>query len=483
MINNIAQNQVSVTERPQKQQISIANHRYIIQVSDLIVVFIAGLLSYGLWAGMAGNMSQALTPVTGGLIAMTCVLWLFLGVSNDIYSPEVFLVRMKIVQKLLLIGLQMFLVYAFVFFAVGATGGGLPRLPFLYHSLAAFGLVAAWRLATITIAARTAEAQRAIIVGTDASIRQLSEYLREPGHERVYHVIGIVADDTNLNTMYGFPVLGHIADLDKLVKQYDIRELVLTENHTHCETAAQTIVRQYESGTQFVSVPHLYERLSGRIPVNHIGSNWSSILPTDMNSEYNGWHFLILKRMIDIVLSVIGLAVFGLMLPFLALIIKLDSKGGIFYRQKRTGQYGKPFMLTKLRTMVNDAEEKTGPTFAQVGDSRITRVGAFLRKTRLDELPQLLNVLRGEMSLIGPRPERPIHVERLANKIPYYCTRHVMRPGLTGWAQVRYGYGSTDDDARVKLEYDLYYIRNASIVLDLTILVRTVYKVLTLGGL
>jgi lipopolysaccharide/colanic/teichoic acid biosynthesis glycosyltransferase len=164
------------------------------------------------------------------------------------------------------------------------------------------------------------------------------------------------------------------------------------------------------------------------------------------------------------------------------LIIYLDSRGAIFYAQERVGINGKLFTIYKLRSMRPNAEAETGAVFAQTDDNRVTRVGKFLRKTRLDEVPQLWNVLKGDMSMIGPRPERPEHVSRLQEKIPFYRTRHIIHPGLTGWAQVRYHYGANDDDSLIKLQYDLYYIRHQSLLLDFGILLRTVGKVLRMSG-
>ncbi|MFQ3648350.1 MAG: sugar transferase, partial [Anaerolinea sp.] len=171
-----------------------------------------------------------------------------------------------------------------------------------------------------------------------------------------------------------------------------------------------------------------------------------------------------------------------LILPVIAIAIKRDSPGPVFYTQARVGRYGRLFNIIKFRTMITDAEKFSGAVFAGENDPRITRVGRFLRRTRLDELPQLINILRGDMSLVGPRPERPEHVARLQEKIPFYRTRHVVRPGLTGWAQVRYHYGADDHDAMVKLQYDLYYIRHQSVLLDVDILIRTVGKVLNMAG-
>ena len=186
------------------------------------------------------------------------------------------------------------------------------------------------------------------------------------------------------------------------------------------------------------------------------------------------------KRMADILLSVLGLILAAPLMIVVAMLIKMDSQGPVFYRQQRVGQNGKRFTLTKFRSMRDDAEAVTGPIFADKDDLRITRVGRVLRTTRVDELPQLLNVLRGEMSFVGPRPERPFFVEQFAKEIPYYPQRLSVKPGLTGWAQVCYSYGATVEDAVEKLRLDLYYIKNMSLILDLFIIMKTL-KIIVLG--
>jgi exopolysaccharide biosynthesis polyprenyl glycosylphosphotransferase len=196
----------------------------------------------------------------------------------------------------------------------------------------------------------------------------------------------------------------------------------------------------------------------------------------------------ITKRALDLLLSGIGLIILGLLSPFIALAIRLDSKGPILYRQRRAGALkgrtatGQPrfarFDMLKFRTMRTDAEKSTGVVLAEENDPRVTRVGRFLRKTRLDELPQLWNVVRGDMSFVGPRPERPFFVAELAQDIPFYQQRHAVKPGLTGWAQVKYRYGSSREDAMEKLRYDLYYIKHLSVFFDLTIVFDTVKVVL-----
>jgi exopolysaccharide biosynthesis polyprenyl glycosylphosphotransferase len=236
----------------------------------------------------------------------------------------------------------------------------------------------------------------------------------------------------------------------------------------------------YERGVNVIPMPLLYERITGRVPVEHVDNHWMVVLPFEDDSLFNPYRSL--KRILEVLLALIGIGIFLLLLLPIALLIRMDSRGSIFYTQERVGLNGRIFKLYKFRSMVQNAEAATGAVFAGQNDTRVTRIGRFMRKTRLDELPQLINILRGDMSLIGPRPERPQHVVRLTKTIPFYRTRLIVRPGLTGWAQVRYKYGSTDEDALVKLQYDLYYIRHHSLLLDLNIMLRTIGKVLTLSG-
>jgi exopolysaccharide biosynthesis polyprenyl glycosylphosphotransferase len=186
------------------------------------------------------------------------------------------------------------------------------------------------------------------------------------------------------------------------------------------------------------------------------------------------------KRCFDIAASLVGLIVFAPVGAVIAVLIKLDSPGPVFYRQERVGLGGMPFMVIKFRSMSHDAEATSGPVWATDGDQRVTRVGKWLRFLRLDELPQLIHVLRGEMSFVGPRPERPCFVEDLTEQIPYYGFRHAIKPGITGWAQIRYRYGASVQDSFEKLQFDLYYIKNLSLILDATIIIQTL-KIMLLG--
>jgi exopolysaccharide biosynthesis polyprenyl glycosylphosphotransferase len=214
--------------------------------------------------------------------------------------------------------------------------------------------------------------------------------------------------------------------------------------------------------------------------VSHLGDDYYVALTANIKATARTYR--VVKRVMDMALALLMLLVTSPVLPLIALAIRLDSSGPIFFKQVRVGRGGKIFKIMKFRSMRQDAEANTGAVWAIDGDSRITRVGRFLRKSRLDEIPQLWNVLVGDMSFVGPRPERPEFDEELEREIPFYRARRAVRPGLTGWAQVSYGYGNTLRDALRKVEYDLYYIKNESLYLDLLIMLRTVSVVLKLGG-
>ena len=231
------------------------------------------------------------------------------------------------------------------------------------------------------------------------------------------------------------------------------------------------------SGIHVVEISHLSEELTGKIPVSAVNVGWF----VENLREFNKRGFETFKRVLDLAAAVLLGLLSLLIFPLVALAIKLDDRGPILLRQKRMGKGGRLFDVIKFRTMVKDAERE-GAQWSAEGDPRITAIGHFLRKTRIDELPQLWNVLKGEMSLVGPRPERPEFVKQLAETIPFYETRHLVKPGLTGWAQINFRYGSSVDDAKEKLQYELYYIKNRSVRLELSILIKTLATVLRFEG-
>lgn len=240
----------------------------------------------------------------------------------------------------------------------------------------------------------------------------------------------------------------------------------------------QEMLRCKLSGIEVLDAPDIYERITGKLLIENITPSWFIFC--------HGFRVTPLlrfaKRFVDIAISSLGLIMFAPFAPLVAMAIKLDSPGPIFFRQVRVGQGDNTFELIKFRSMSQDAEKHTGAVWASKNDSRVTRLGRILRKTRIDEIPQLINVLKGEMSLVGPRPERPEFVQKLKELIPYYSERHYVKPGVSGWAQVRYPYGASVEDAVEKLRFDMYYIKNISLILDIKIILQTLAVMLFCKG-
>ncbi len=297
--------------------------------------------------------------------------------------------------------------------------------------------------------------------------------------------IGLLGDDA-----FCFKANRFIEDHPQSFRTFNIRELSTDDQplvHTAIDHQIDEIVFQQfgddvqdspllecmDEGVNVSSYSDFVEFNYLLVPVDDINTQWLLSARLDLAHPY----YYGVKRLIDLTVSVIGLILFLPLFVFFAILIKLESRGPILYSQIRAGRFNHPFRIYKLRTMVNDAE-KDGAKWASVTDSRITRLGKFLRLTRIDEGPQFINVLLGEMSLVGPRPERPEFVKMLEAEIPFYSQRHLVKPGLTGWAQINYPYGASVDDARNKLTYDLYYIKRASLALDAQILLRTVGAVM-----
>jgi sugar transferase (PEP-CTERM system associated) len=267
------------------------------------------------------------------------------------------------------------------------------------------------------------------------------------------------------------------SELVGLLRHHEANLVVVAMDEKRARMPLDELLRCRMLGVPILAGEDFLEAISGRILADHIRPSWLIFSPGFKTNDLRR----LSKRTVDIILSAVGL-ILSLPLTLLtALAVRLDSRGKIIYRQVRVGQLGRPFEILKFRTMVQDAEKDTGPVWAQEGDSRITRVGRFLRRSRLDEIPQMWNVLRGDMSFVGPRPERPLFVEQLTQRLPYYGERHNTKPGITGWAQVCFPYGSSEAAALEKLNYDLYYIKHSSFSMDVMILVQTL-KILLFGG-
>jgi sugar transferase (PEP-CTERM system associated) len=264
--------------------------------------------------------------------------------------------------------------------------------------------------------------------------------------------------------------------LVQTIRELKAQKLVVSLSERRGIFPVQDVLNCKFSGIEVIDAPTFYEEITGKLMLENTTPSW--FIFSNGFKMTSTWRFY--KRTLDVICSLIGIVLTLPILPFIALLIRMDSRGPVFFQQERVGELEEKFVLYKFRTMRQDAENGTGAVWAQKNDPRITRVGRILRKTRIDELPQLYNVLKGDMSFVGPRPEREEFVDELKKVIPFYSERHFVKPGITGWAQVRYSYGASVEDAVEKLRYDLYYIKNISPSLDILIMIETA-KVMLFG--
>jgi sugar transferase (PEP-CTERM system associated) len=334
-----------------------------------------------------------------------------------------------------------------------------------------------WRMAFDGLTRDRRLEQRVLIVGTGPIARLVARQINAQ-HDFGYHIIGCVTESSDADTDgLDMPLLGTAADVSLLVLRHQIDRVVVSLSDRRGHLPIKELLRAKLSGVRIEDAATTYERISGKILTDGLAPSW--LIFSDGFQASRGTR--VVKRFVDIVLAAIGLVVAAPLMLLTAIAVWLDSPGPVLYRQVRVGENDRLFTLCKFRSMRRDAE-RGKPIWATNNDNRVTRVGRVIRLTRLDELPQLLNVLRGDMSFVGPRPERPYFVQRLAADIPFYAERHAVKPGITGWAQVKYGYGSSVEDAMEKLRYDLYYIKHLSIGFDLTIVIDTVKVILCARG-
>lgn len=319
-------------------------------------------------------------------------------------------------------------------------------------------------------------AKRVLIVGTGPLAGQMGEII--PCNGGNYILSGYVnCSNEPIHVPVG-SILENDGELYETVRRENADKIVVSLSERRGVLPLQEIMACKLSGIEVVDAPSFYENMTGKLLLENITPSW--FIFSDGFRITAPIRFI--KRVNDVVLSAAGIILVLPFFPLFALAIKLDSPGPIFFRQVRVGEREKNFLLYKFRTMRVDAESATGAVWAQEKDPRVTRVGNFFRKSRIDEIPQLFNVLKGDMSLVGPRPERPEFIEQLKKVIPYYSERHFVKPGVTGWAQVRYPYGASVEDALEKLRYDLYYIKNLSITFDIMIILETIKVVLFRRG-
>ncbi len=454
-----------------------SERKLLLLVVDVLLLNFALGVSWFARDNTPAPLSTALAPIKW-YITLT-VVWYLWAQFFELYDLPRAASTTTIVRSATLAVAATVLVYVLIPRLTPPLASRGPVFLFLFL---AWGGVVAWRIVYARAFVQPWFKQQALVVGAGWAGRTLVEMLQEATHDANpyrgtgYVLRGFIDDNKALTDAEfgGVPVLGGRDVLVPLAQALQVDEIIVAITHRHAISSElfDDLLRCRELGMRITPMPVIYERLLTRVPVQHLGRDLQAALPMEDSAAYR--LYLVVKRITDFVIAVLALIPLAVVALWVAIANAISSPGPLLYRQTRVGKGGRLFECIKFRSMIPDAEQHTGAVWAAKDDNRITPVGRILRKTRLDELPQVINVLRGEMSIIGPRPERPQFVETLAQQIPFYRARHAVHPGITGWAQVQYRYGNCQDDARVKLEYDLYYVKHANLLLDLRILLKTV---------
>jgi sugar transferase (PEP-CTERM system associated) len=353
------------------------------------------------------------------------------------------------------------------------------RGAFLIALILIVACLGGWRFASRWIV-RLTPRERLLLVGTSPQSVALARELFERRAQLGVEIVGFIDVDP---AKVGMPVInpgviGVIDDIPAIAAARRVSRVVVGLADARGKLPMDKLLKMKLAGVRFDHLASVYEEYTGKIALENLRPSWFIFSSGFRKQEW----LITAKRLFDLFAAVVGLLLSLPIIALVALTVKLTSRGPVFYHQTRMGQHGRLFMLHKFRSMRTDAESHTGPVWASLDDTRVTPIGRFLRRARLDEIPQLWNVLIGEMSLVGPRPERPEFIDSLTKQIPFYVERHVVKPGVTGWAQVRYSYGASVEDALQKLQYDLFYVKNFTLALDLLIVFNTIKTVLQRRG-
>ena len=381
----------------------------------------------------------------------------------------------RLIQALASTSFALALVY---FWAPGLMVG---RGVFLIAAVLVIAIVVGWRVSFEWLSGRVGPREKLLLVGTSPAAVGLARELYEQRHELGVEIAGFIdPDPAKVGTSLLNPgIVGTIEDIPRIVREHAVDRVVVSLADARGTLPVDKLLEMKLEGVSFDHLASVYEQYTGKIAVENLRPSWLIFSDGFRKSRFLGT----IKRAMDIACASLGLVLAAPLMLLVVIATKLSSPGPVLYHQTRVGKNGHIFTVHKFRSMRVDAEAVTGPVWASKhGDPRVTPIGSFLRRSRLDEVPQLWNVLKGDMSFVGPRPERPEFVAELTKEIRFYGQRHIVRPGITGWAQVRYTYGATTEDALQKLQYDLYYIKNLSIALDLFIIFETVKTVVLRKG-
>ncbi len=459
-----------------KIHFEVSERKMILRLFD---VFFALVGLYVVGNGLGLNYLQA--AVSNFYVVFVLAIYInIFGAIFEMYNLQVASNEFQILKSTLLTVSTTVLVYLLT--PVFAPELPANRLQIFAFYVVIFAALIFWRLFYVRFLASTRFLQNAILICEEEQLEEL--VLGLENIDPHYKIIGYVSGDKTENQPLSRDhFVQHVRrdDLISFVKENAVTEVVLATQNTQGITAGlyQQLLQLLESGKVIREYAQVYESKTQRIPVQHMARDFYSFFPFSRSNQNK--LYLSIIRSFEIVVSLIGLIIGVILSPLILFGNALGNRGKLFYTQERVGKDGVVFNILKFRTMLQDAE-LNGAVFTTVNDIRITAFGKFLRKSRIDEIPQFINIIKGEMALIGPRPERPQFVKEISVLMPFYETRHVIKPGLTGWAQVNYSYGETIEDSLIKLQYDLYYIKHRSFYLDFNITLKTITTVLFYRG-
>ena len=449
----------------------ISKRLILLIVGDLLIVngsiFLSAIIRLGLNYGWDYVRTNPLSfTLTGLVFIITFFFTELYDIRKDFKSPGN-------IMTIAFAAISAFIITTFLFYINWSLriGRGVFALNGVFITLFIIG----WRILYSYLLEQSIFKRNVLIVGAGWAGKTILQEITKSSKSGL-RVVGFIDDNQEKKGILidGIPVLGDRYKLNTVIRKYDIDLLITSITHEKHADLIKALINCSWNGIDIVDMPAIYEQLTGKIPFKHINVMWMLHTVISKPKLYGR----LVKPLIEIFAA---LLLFVLSIPAMVIIgmlIKIDSRGRIFYTQERIGKDGKKFTIVKFRTMVENAESITGAVYAADNDPRVTKIGRFLRKWRLDEIPQLLNVIKGNMSLVGPRPERYVFIKDFEEKIPFYTQRLAVRPGMTGWAQVKYSYASSMEQTEEKLQYDLYYIKNMSFLLDFVVLLKTIKVVL-----
>jgi exopolysaccharide biosynthesis polyprenyl glycosylphosphotransferase len=456
-----------------KIKYNLSERKLFLRIIDIIVVgasifILSNYLDFHYFKALDSNLIV--------WISTLCVYVLFFGQIFELYNLKVSSSRFLVIRSILITSLLVTVFYIFT----PIISPELPenRLQILYLFATVFLPITIWRFLYIGFITLPKYHKYILLIGDEVELLDLIPLINTNAPDN--SIIGYVADAQILGLeKYKFFDAAN-NKIEDIVTNHYVSEVVVSKSEIAASVNINNqLIQLFENGVSIVSSRKFIEKITFSLPVLNLKESFYDYLAFSKSHRSN--LYIVFIRFIDILVSLIGVLFLTISLPFFIIGNLLANRGSLFYFQDRVGKKGEIFNIIKLRTMISSAE-KDGAVWAEKNDSRITSFGKFLRKTRLDEIPQFINILRGEMSLIGPRPERPEFVEELEKEIPFYAIRHVIKPGLTGWAQVMYPYASTQEEQKTKLHYDLYYIKERNLLLDFRIIIKTISTVVYFKG-